>query len=576
MNDLHNPDLSFPMMDHGKQETPPDLYSLLYLGGCRVKITKVKTLIALGELGAPIVGRLSLVEGLHEVIAGKLTEGGSRHTVKSSIETLRRFFSWADREGWPLTLETIANTYIGYADHLQNRHKIIKDMSERTAYKEACLIARILDQVLHLRASLRYRMCISLPRAPKRTRGTQAHKQNLERAFQFGHALLDIADALSVETIRGPLPVRIHLRTGQVIEEWSTLRSPDKVKALIDEDALPYARKVVIDSRTAWESDTSLRTRYPLANLRIQVELLIFIAQTGMNLSQAHSLKMGKFSYRSHLDGYQVHRVYKGRRQGEVAFDIFNEYRVIFERYLAWRETMFPGDDQGLLFPFVNRFGRGSDKALAVAPKFHSLRSRCKRLGVDFIAPSKLRNIRVNWMLRRSLDPGLTAEMNQHTQETLIRFYEQPNLQVAMIEITRFHARTDPAIAPPGPGFCVEAVPQAMEGVPAEATLPDCISPAGCLFCEHQRDVDSNDHAWSLASYRYLKTLELARYRPPSEDHSPHPAAAAIGRLTAKLKAFEESSEVRGMWVGEALARVEEEYYHPRWDGFILLMEARA
>jgi hypothetical protein len=48
-----------------------------------------------------------------------------------------------------------------------------------------------------------------------------------------------------------------------------------------------------------------------------------------------------------------------------------------------------------------------------------------------------------------------------------------------------------------------------------------------------------------------------------------------MDRLTAKLKVFEQSSEIRAVWVREALARIEEEHYHPRWDGFILLMEAR-
>jgi len=50
---------------------------------------------------------------------------------------------------------------------------------------------------------------------------------------------------------------------------------------------------------------------------------------------------------------------------------------------------------------------------------------------------------------------------------------------------------------------------------------------------------------------------------------------ATMERVTAKLKYFKESSEVRALWVSEALARIEEGDYHPRWDGFIQLMEAR-
>jgi hypothetical protein len=49
-----------------------------------------------------------------------------------------------------------------------------------------------------------------------------------------------------------------------------------------------------------------------------------------------------------------------------------------------------------------------------------------------------------------------------------------------------------------------------------------------------------------------------------------------MDRVTAKLKYFKESSEVRAQWVIEAFARIEEGDYHPRWDGFIQLMEERA
>lgn len=102
------------------------------------------------------------------------------------------------------------------------------------------------------------------------------------------------------------------------------------------------------------------------------------------------------------------------------------------------------------------------------------------------------------------------------------------------------------------------------------------MSPAGCLFCDHQRDLDSEDHVWSLATYRHYKSLELARYMRLSKSGAPHPAAAAVERITAKLRRFEASSEVRKCWVREALARVDEGNYHPKWDGFIQLLEARA
>ena len=173
----------------------------------------------------------------------------------------------------------------------------------------------------------------------------------------------------------------------------------------------------------------------------------------------------------------------------------------------------------------------------------------------------------------------MTAEMAQHSKETLLRTYQKPNLQIAMIEIARFHKRADPIISPPGPGSCFANTPDALPDIPRNATQPDCISAAGCLFCSQQRDIDSEDHVWSLASFRHLKSIELANHRPPTgaEKELPEqPAAAAVAKVTSKLEFFEISNEVRGLWVREALARIAEGSYHPAWDGFIRLQELQS
>ncbi|MGG6966631.1 UNVERIFIED_CONTAM: site-specific integrase, partial [Pseudomonas aeruginosa] len=147
-----------------------------------------------------------------------------------------------------------------------------------------------------------------------------------------------------------------------------------------------------------------------------------------------------------------------------------------------------------------------------------------------------------------------------------------------MVEITRFHQQTDPSLSPPAPGRCVSATPEPVGTMPKNGPRPDCINAAGCLFCTQHRDIESEDHVWSLGSLRHLKSLELARYRPPSSGKhltTEHPALLVIDRLTAKLRFFEESSEVRRLWVEEARARISEGDYHPAWDGFIQLAELR-
>ena len=492
------PDLTFPMVTQGKHQTPWNLHSLLYLGGAGTRTDHIAKKINTGKLGKPITERIALVSKIHENIVGDLSGGGSQRTAFDRIFVLRKFFSWADETGRALSLETVATSFIAWTDYLLHRVRVIHDLNQMSAYAYAALVASILDTVLERDVGLLFKTRLRRPQRLRRSLSLTADKQNLEQGYRFGSFLLDLCDGLTNEAMHGKLPVQIPFRSIGNLDIGS-----------------PSNRKF-------------------MPNIRIAAEMLIFISQTGMNYSQVSKLRTGQFRYVSYHDGYQVHRVFKGRRQGEVAFEIYSDYRTIFTRYLEWRTSCFPDDPDGLLFPFIG--DPHSQKE-----QFSNIRHYCKIAKVAYLGPQKLRQTRVNWMLRQSKDLALTAEMAQHSKEVLIRHYQEPNLQQAMVEISRFHAKNDLALSPPGPGLCIKAQPHPLAGMPKEATQPDCRTPAGCLYCDHQRDIDSADHVWSLASYRYLKSIELTLYRAPVKHDFPHPAMAAIERITAKLKRLGEA-----------------------------------
>lgn len=566
------PNLTFSGVTYGIRETPLNLTLLLYHGGAGTDIRKFSSLVSSGKLGPPLLERLPLLTKIHGVIQGTLTGGGSRLTAKTSIQSLREFYAWADKTGLPLLLNSIEDTFIAWTEHLLSRQRRDHDLKTVTIAGKATAVSSLLDQALGLTVGLYRSTRIPKRYNKKKVLGTQADKIKLSDSFIFGNALLDISTALTSELIRGSLPVRINFRTGQFLDEWSGLRPADTIKHLIPGHGNSANRRKVKEAREQWENDSSWRTRFPLINLRIQAEMLIFISQTGMNLAQVNKLKAGKCSFQSYLDGYQVRRVYKKRRQGEIEFEIFSEYRSIFERYVKWRHEIFPDDEDGLLFPESSPQQRSQD----IAPKFYAIKKRCKQLGIPFIPPRELRKTRINWLIRKSRDSGLTAEMAQHTQETLLRIYDQPHHQSAVSEISKFHALTDKTYDPPGPGTCINPTPTPEENPPPQAPHPNCSSAAGCLFCYHHRDIDDADHVWSLATYRHYKSLELMWSRPSTKSSKDNPAIVTIERLTEKLRNFKLSSGVRALWVSEALNRVEEGYYHPKWDGFIRLIEVRS
>jgi hypothetical protein len=570
MPNLVFPDLNFPFINYSRFETPWDLTPLLYIGGANVNARKRADYILNNKLGDPKEERLPLLAKFHDLITANLIGGGSRHTARSTIRTLRYFYGWADGNKLSPTYTTAERLFIEWTEHLLHRQRVKGDITLNTVYHCANKIASLINAALNLKAGMLSKTRVRRGSSSMRVLGNKSEKQNLEETFTFGQALLDISDALSLQSIRGKLPVVINFRSGKTIEEWAGLMYPDKVRALTDVNAANYVRQTALKKRRAWEEDTSDRTRSSLLNLRIEAELLIFIAQTGMNLAQAYKLKMGKFSYQSHFDGYQVRRVFKERRRGEVEFSIYSEYRVIFERYLKWRDLAFSKGGQDFLFPFLSPKGRSID----IAPTFSALKKRSSILCIKYIAPRELRQTRVNWLMRHIKDPALVAEISQHHVETLLHHYVKPHHQTAIIEISRFLALNEVAIPAPGPGLCVEANACSIPNIPNTAPIPDCINPAGCLFCIHHRDLDSADHVWSLMSYRHLKTLELAGYRYSKQNDISQPAAVVVKKITEKLKVFGSTSSDRVDWINESRLQVEEGDFHPKWDGFIRLIEA--
>lgn len=565
MLDVAIPDLTFPMVQYGRTETPWDLRILLYKGGARADLKTVFNKIAAGELGRPLIDRIELVKRIHEEMTAMLVGGRSENTAYSALRQLTNFFAWSDNFDKVLSLDSVEDTYRDWCDFLLNRQRL-KAIKASSAYNLGLRVSGILDAVLE-----RSRPLILTTQLKKKHRkravGAAADKQNLSDAFAFGHLCLDIIDSLSLEAIFGPLPVKIRLRDGRVLDQWSGLRNPARIISLQPGYTHKRNQKRCLQQRAAWEADRTLHTRYPLVNLRMMAELMVFISQTAMNVSQAHNLRCTQYTYRSTIDGYEV-RDFKPRRKGEVLFEIFSEYKTIFQNYLTWRDKVF-GETTDRLFPFIRTMGARETRKLDYERLRYDI---CLPLGIPFVSPQKLRRTRVNWLLRQSRNPEQTAEQVQHTKQTLLRHYEIPNLQFAQVEIIQFWKKNDPRLdgkrlSCPAIGVC-DGVPKPLPDLPPEAPKPDCTQPSGCLFCEHHRDIDSADYVWSTASMRYLNLIILQRLRPTVKGKDSallHSVELTLEMLTAKLKWFNESNDKRRSWVEEAIEKLDEGKYHAHW-----------
>jgi len=149
---------------------------------------------------------LPLVEKIHDVIAGNLAGGGSRYTAKTAIASIRAFYSWADKEGLSPTISSVASHFVSWTDYLLHRQRVVGDLNALTTYALANVTSSLIEDALGLDVRLLRQTRITNKNRKKAVLGTQADKQNLTNTFAFGHALLDISDALTVEAIQGASP----------------------------------------------------------------------------------------------------------------------------------------------------------------------------------------------------------------------------------------------------------------------------------------------------------------------------------------------------------------------------------
>ncbi len=553
-------DLSLTGVEGRGFATRLSLGGLLYRGGASISRKRFSVSLAHNEVGFPAYSRQQLLLRFHGILQAAITAGYSKHTVSCKVQALTAIYRYADSIGQDPT----EHNFISILREWANKHRVARDATEHSRYLCIRSVCYQASEALEIPLKEVFRLA-RVQHVRKPSRGyREGDKISLERASSFGWLLMDLSDVLETRGSE-PLPIKFQTRSGCSVSIQGMLSE----KRCRWGGAPPSEKKYNCLRRLEARTDITDRRRRPLINLRIQVELLIFISQTGMNLSQASGIRLEHFSFDRSGDKCKVVRRYKARRGGEVVFEINSAYRTVFERYIAWLASCFgTGTD---LFPRMAFEGPVSGAMKAQEQGFNAVRKICKDVGVSFYGPQKLRLVKVNWFLRSAADVAQTAEMAQHSAETLLAAYARPSPQIAIAEISRMYEHSSFGQAAVGPGRCEDRQPSALSIIPPGAARPDCVTAAGCLFCIHHRDIASEDHAWSLASFKRLKLLESLSYSN-LETAAQAPPVHAIRRLDEKLESM---ARLEGgqQWVDESVAKVAEGDYHPYWKGFIVLAE---
>jgi len=194
-------------------------------------------------------------------------------------------------------------------------------------------------------------------------------------------------------------------------------------------------------------------------------------------------------------------------------------------------------------------------------------------LGRPFVPASVLRTCALNKVLQEGGNIDDVLKLGQHSRRTFFRSYFLPNHQLASKEWSDFfkfvNDRRKAALVFGGcSGESGKKIPIVAGGSPE----PDCINPAGCLFCVHYRGEESMDYIWALLSYKKLKCLEYACSKAAALSDSITPLEGLLARIADVESQFMVKAALQESH-SEASERILEENYHPYWRGFIELLE---
>lgn len=548
-------------LSYGSHSNEWDLSVFLYKGAVLENRRTILNSIKANKYGGVLRERIEFVSNLFEYFDYRITIGLSQRTIISELEKLFLFVRWCENENKYISKESIAECFIEWVNH---GILVVKEnkQDEYSAYKKYAVVANIIVSSQNLE---KYPKTKSLLLRTNLKQSPQKKESNFigeSEVFAFGKLLKALVDQLTIEAIRGELSLLIKLPNkknvylkGNLMEvnlDYEKMRSQDKELAL--------------ERRRALAENESLLDKYRrsnLINLRIEAELMIFISQTNMNLSQALDLKLTNFRWMIKDDEYHAFTVYKNRRQGKATFKCYKEYKDIFLRYLEWVKDVGFCED-GSLFPFMAR-----EKLIAkeTKRKLHVVRNFCKEIDFKYISSTPLRKFKANWLFENGDDTSNVFNLMSHQEGTFRKHYQIVKREKALKELSSFNSQNLKKLAI---GLCSNNCenPQSIERE-SNTAQPDCVNPEGCLFCVYHKDVISYDYCFKLISHIHLKRLEMVLN--PSLDN--HPAKFLIERINQKIDRLKSLSETQEKWIAKAQMEVQSGVYHSDWIDYILFLE---
>lgn len=471
------------------------------------------------------------------------TSGLRMETLQERFRCLLVFVNWADINKWPDVLssaDAARPAMRSYFEHIRERVMRSK-ISLNTGAKVQSNVVRTVEEFFdeeHLGRGINL-----LKRDKKIAEATiPPSEEDQGRILSLCNCLFDGISELVVDRFPYPyalsmpghlgfpndqlwlFPAKAWFKTPAQIEAFPMHVGYDYVHgrlATMDEVRTQYSRangpkEVTYVARTQLKranENYNDPSRWHLARKASNSFLIMFIAATGMNWSQAVNL--------SWSDDYQVlttkqgFRAVKWRAAGRsVSFELPISFLPRFRRFLALRIYILQGKQCDYLF-FNSR--QASDQPAPIRNRLNETYEMLRGIdpAINPVMPRGWRAAKSDWLVRHT-DPSTAALVLQNSEQTVLEHYAQGSETLHHEEMSKFLSEVVVAVLAPGEkpenatpravGVCTSF--GAPVAIVAQARIePDCDRAEGCLFCEKFKVHADETDTRKLFSCRYAINL---------------------------------------------------------------------
>lgn len=532
-----------------------DLRVLSAVGGAKKVPRETLEENAIRELPQPAPQRLQLVQKIYAHLKDQLESGGSARTLNGHLGALRMYIRFCDEGHTPLIKEKhdLRTSFKIWVNSIWIRVDS-EVLNEKSAGAYCWSVAAILAGSQNI-SSEEFAAGIRMPRI-NTNESRRTENYDYLAICRFNQDIEDICTSLTYESMMGSWPITIRFRDDSKFFYNGQGRPASEIRKSGELPEASFAKLIARDS------DTSLERRRSVIQLKTEAEFLRFVDQTGMNDQPARDLLVGSASFRSHASTYLV-KGFKNRAGHAIAIRIPITYRKEFEKWLSIRSQIYTKDELHLFPTGKNRGGNvGRIFRHLKRPLF---RTQAIRWGQ---AQKRLHST-------QGAHPRDVSQFLQNSLPVLFRSYVKGSRQIATEELSRFlnsiHGNRRISQVRAGGGCSSPSNPKVIEIAAEHLPIPDCINPAGCLFCKQYKAVESFDYLHRLISYRKFVRLRMSCEGFPSENRH-----AQDFPLVERINDFLDLIAGRSAKLSEDLKRaqvmVEAGNLHPTWQGWVDLL----